>query len=205
MADIATQRIKKELKDMSNADDFEPHILSVELVNNSLFNMIAEIAGPPDTPYANGKFRIDLKIPPKYPFRPPKVSFITKIWHPNISSRTGAICLDILANNWAASLTIKGVLLSLQSLLQDPEPESPLDAMVAHQYKCNRDLFNRTARYWTATYALPDSNLRLEYAEFESKLKEIKVLAPKDATDDQLISALSAHGWQIDRALKALI
>lgn len=205
MVDIAAQRIKRELKEMSNADDFKSRTFTIELVDNSLFHMIAEIAGPPDTPYSGGRFKIDIKIPPKYPFLPPKVVFITKIWHPNISSRTGAICLDILANNWAASLTIRGVLLSLQSLLQDAQPDSPLDAVVAYQYKYDMNLFQRTASYWTAVYASNDPNLRGNFSEFESKLNEIKLLASKDVTDDELISALSSHNWQIDRALNAII
>jgi ubiquitin-conjugating enzyme (huntingtin interacting protein 2) len=77
------------------------------------------------------------------------MKFDTKIWHPNISSQTGAICLDILKDEWSPALTIRTALLSLQALLCNPEPDDPQDAVVASQYKNNRELFNQTAQTWT--------------------------------------------------------
>jgi ubiquitin-conjugating enzyme (huntingtin interacting protein 2) len=68
---------------------------------------------------------VDIIIPPDYPFKPPKMKFDTKIWHPNISSQTGAICLDILKNEWTPALTIRTALISLQALLCAPEPDDP--------------------------------------------------------------------------------
>ena len=68
---------------------------------------------------------MDITIPPDYPFKPPKMKFDTKIWHPNISSQTGAICLDILKNEWTPALTIRTALISLQALLCSPEPDDP--------------------------------------------------------------------------------
>ena len=75
------------------------------------------------------------------------MKFDTKIWHPNISSVTGAICLDILKDNWTPALTIRTALISLQALLCAPEPTDPQDAEVAKQYLSNRALFDQTARY----------------------------------------------------------
>ena len=74
---------------------------------------------------------VDIQIPQDYPFKPPKMKFDTKIWHPNISSQTGAICLDILKNEWTPALTIRTALISLQALLCAPEPDDPQDAEVA--------------------------------------------------------------------------
>jgi ubiquitin-conjugating enzyme (huntingtin interacting protein 2) len=79
--------------------------------------------------------------------------FETKIWHPNISSVTGAICLDILRNEWTPALTIRTALISLQALLCAPEPTDPQDAEVAKQYLSNKKLFEETAREWTKKYA----------------------------------------------------
>ena len=78
-----------------------------------------------DTPYEGGIFYVDIQIPQDYPFKPPKMKFDTKIWHPNISSQTGAICLDILKNEWTPALTIRTALISLQALLCAPEPDDP--------------------------------------------------------------------------------
>merc|ERR1712093_233256 len=93
------------------------------------------LKGPEDSPYEGGTFTIDINIPSQYPFVPPKIKFDTKVWHPNVSSQTGAICLDILKNEWSPALTIRTALLSLQALLSTPEPDDPQDAVVAKQYK----------------------------------------------------------------------
>uniref|UniRef100_A0A1B0D725 UBC core domain-containing protein n=1 Tax=Phlebotomus papatasi TaxID=29031 RepID=A0A1B0D725_PHLPP len=127
--------------------------IKIELINDSWTELKGEIAGPPDTPYEGGKFQLEIKVPETYPFNPPKVRFITKIWHPNISSVTGAICLDILKENWAAAMTLRTVLLSLQALLSAAEPDDPQDAIVASQYKDNYEMFVLTARHWTNAYA----------------------------------------------------
>ena len=82
-----------------------------------------------------------------------KIKIITKIWHPNISSQTGAICLDVLGKEWSPALTIRTALLSIQALLSLPEPDDPQDAEVANMYKTDRALFTQTAKYWTSTFA----------------------------------------------------
>jgi len=81
------------------------------------------------------------------------MKFDTKIWHPNISSQTGAICLDILKNEWTPALTIRTALISLQALLCAPEPDDPQDAVVAQMYKSDLQAFNRKAAEWTQNYA----------------------------------------------------
>merc|ERR1712187_609010 len=105
------------------------------------------------SPYEGGVFEIDIVIPAQYPFEPPKMKFLTKIWHPNVSSQTGAICLDVLGKEWSPALTIRTALLSIQALLSAPEPSDPQDAEVAEMYKSNRELFLQTAKYWTETFA----------------------------------------------------
>lgn len=81
------------------------------------------------------------------------MKFITKVYHPNVSSASGAICLDILKDAWSPVLTLKSTLISLQSLLCSPEPNDPQDAEVAKHYMTSRSSFEDTARYWTHVYA----------------------------------------------------
>ena len=92
-------------------------------------------------------------IPEAYPFQPVKMNFITKVYHPNVSSVSGAICLDILKDAWSPVLTLKSTLISLQSLLCSPEPNDPQDAEVAKHFTSSKQSFNDTARYWTQIYA----------------------------------------------------
>ncbi|KAL0059829.1 Ubiquitin-conjugating enzyme E2 1 [Marasmius tenuissimus] len=81
------------------------------------------------------------------------MKFITKVYHPNVSSASGAICLDILKDAWSPVLTLKSTLISLQSLLCSPEPNDPQDAEVAKHYTTSKASFDDTARYWTHIYA----------------------------------------------------
>eukprot|EP01022_Parablepharisma_sp_SALTPOND_P033815 TRINITY_DN89713_c1_g1_i1.p1 TRINITY_DN89713_c1_g1~~TRINITY_DN89713_c1_g1_i1.p1 ORF type:complete len:262 (+),score=0.97 TRINITY_DN89713_c1_g1_i1:112-786(+) len=149
-----------------------------------------------DTAYEGGTYIIDIEIPPDYPFKPPKMRFETKIWHPNISSVTGAICLDILKNEWTPALTIRTALISLQALLCAPEPKDPQDAEVAKQYLSNRKLFEQTAKEWTKKYAKDPSEI---HAEKVKKLMEIGF--PEEIAK----AALEKHGWDEDAAVNSLI
>merc|ERR1712087_920730 len=116
------------------------------------------MGGPEGTPYDGGHYVIEINIPSDYPYNPPKMKFDTKIWHPNISSQTGAICLDVLGKEWSPALTIRTALLSITALLSSPEPDDPQDAEVADQYKKDRELSNQTAKFWTETYAMESQN-----------------------------------------------
>ncbi|KAG5463233.1 MAG: ubiquitin-conjugating enzyme/RWD-like protein [Olpidium bornovanus] len=112
----------------------------------------ATIMGPSDSPYFGGVFFLNIHFPTDYPFKPPKVSFKTKIYHPNININ-GSICLDILRDQWSPALTISKVLLSICSLLTDPNPDDPLVPEIAHLYKSDRERYEATAREWTRKYA----------------------------------------------------
>ncbi|PPD70943.1 hypothetical protein GOBAR_DD32174 [Gossypium barbadense] len=122
-------------------------------VAEDMFHWQATIMGPPDSPYAGGVFQVTIHFPPDYPFKPPKVAFRTKVFHPNINSN-GSICLDILKEQWSPALTISKVLLSICSLLTDPNPDDPLVPEIAHMYKTDRNKYETTARSWTQKYAM---------------------------------------------------
>ncbi|EPR60341.1 ubiquitin-conjugating enzyme subfamily protein [Toxoplasma gondii TgCatPRC2] len=156
-------RLLKELADiqqLQRAHDAEPaathstsHGVSAQIVGGDIHRWRGFIAGPLGTPYEGGHFTLDIVIPPDYPYNPPKMKFVTKIWHPNISSQTGAICLDILKHEWSPALTIRTALLSIQAMLADPVPTDPQDAEVAKMMIENHPLFVQTAKLWTETFA----------------------------------------------------
>ena len=90
--------------------------------------------------------------PPQYPFKPPKVVFRTRVYHCNVNA-AGEICLDILKDNWSPALTITKVLLSICSLLTDPNPGDPLEPNIAKQLIADKEKHDKTAKEWTERYA----------------------------------------------------
>eukprot|EP00301_Raphidiophrys_heterophryoidea_P015372 c23976_g1_i1.p1 GENE.c23976_g1_i1~~c23976_g1_i1.p1 ORF type:complete len:148 (+),score=19.53 c23976_g1_i1:105-548(+) len=147
---MALKRISKEFKELERDP---PSSCSAGPVADDMFHWRASLIGPPDSPYANGIFELSVYFPTDYPFKPPKVQFQTKIFHPNINSN-GGICLDILKDQWSPALTISKVLLSICSLLTDPNPDDPLVPDIARMYKTNRDVYERTAKEWTQKHAM---------------------------------------------------
>ncbi|KAK9387086.1 ubiquitin-conjugating enzyme/RWD-like protein [Lipomyces mesembrius] len=149
-----SRRIAKEMQD-AQADPQSG--IRLEMVSESdISHLKGYFEGPPGTPYEGGHYQVDIEIPSDYPFKPPRMKFDTKVYHPNISSQTGAICLDILKDTWSPVLTLKASLISLQSLLTSPEPSNPQDAEVAKHYMADRRGFDNTARYWAKVYAGAD-------------------------------------------------
>ncbi|KAK9825128.1 hypothetical protein WJX81_001021 [Elliptochloris bilobata] len=143
-------RIQKELREIERD---KTSGVTVQLNGSSLQRLTGFVEGPRDTPYENGYFVVDIQLDDQYPFVPPKMRFISKVYHPNVSSANGAICLDILKDQWSPALTLKTALLSLQALLSSPEPDDPQDAVVARQYLTDHATFVRTARMWTENFA----------------------------------------------------
>jgi ubiquitin-conjugating enzyme E2 D/E len=115
---MAYKRIQKELSDLQK--DPPPYCSAGPLKGDQL-HWSGTIVGPADSPYADGVFFLDIIFPNDYPFKPPQCKFTTKIYHPNVYS-SGNICLDILKDQWSPALTISKVLLSITSLLTDPNP-----------------------------------------------------------------------------------
>ncbi|KAF2072077.1 hypothetical protein CYY_006597 [Polysphondylium violaceum] len=109
-------------------------------------------SGIQGTPYENGHWVISVAFPDDYPFKPPKVRFETKIYHCNISN-DGAICLDILKDQWTPSLTTDKLMVSIGALLTDPNPNDPLDVVKAGTYRDSQMEYWRQVREWTRIHA----------------------------------------------------
>jgi len=112
------------------------------------------IFGPDDTPWDGGTFKLTLQFTEDYPNKPPTVRFVSKMFHPNIYA-DGSICLDILQNQWSPIYDVAAILTSIQSLLCDPNPNSPANSEAARMYSENRREYNRRVREiveqsWTA-------------------------------------------------------
>lgn len=143
-------RIDKELYRLQN----EPILnISVTPNINNKRELSIVMLGPNDSPYEGGKFKLEMFIGENYPFNPPKIRFLTKIYHPNID-RIGRICLDILKTNWTPALQIRTVLLSLQSLLSEPNISDPLDPTIGTHWKENKNDAIKKAIEYTKLYAI---------------------------------------------------
>lgn len=197
MSNIAQQRVQREFREVVRSQEVADSGVTLSLVNDDLTELAGTIKGPPDTPYEGGIFKLEIKIPETYPFSPPKVRFVTKIWHPNISSVTGAICLDILKDQWAAAMTLRTVLLSLQALLAAPEPDDPQDAVVARQYSDNFAIFKKTAQHWSTTFA----GAKYSFPEFDALLRKLKDMGIDESAARV---ALSSCSWDINKATEQL-
>ncbi len=146
---MALRRLQTELKEITLDP---PSNCSAGLEKEDIYNWYATIIGPEGTPYQGGVFNLKIFFPTDYPFKPPKITFITKIYHPNINSN-GNICLDILKDQWSPALTITKVLLSISSLLAEPNPDDPLVPDIANLYKTDRESFNKKAKAETDKFA----------------------------------------------------
>lgn len=97
----------------------------------------AIIFGPQDTPFEDGTFKLTLEFTEEYPNKPPTVKFVSKMFHPNVYT-DGSICLDILQNRWSPTYDVAAILTSIQSLLDEPNPNSPANSLAAQLYQENR-------------------------------------------------------------------
>ena len=145
-------RIQKELNDFYK--DPPENFYLIPKNEKEIYDLEAGFFGPKDSLYQGGLFRLHILYPIDYPFKPLRCTFITKVYHPNICSTTGKIHIDILRDQWSPSLTIGKILLSISSLLTDPNFDNPLDKQLANLYKTDIYKYECTVREWTKKYAI---------------------------------------------------
>eukprot|EP00928_Gymnodinium_smaydae_P019970 TRINITY_DN176_c0_g5_i1.p2 TRINITY_DN176_c0_g5~~TRINITY_DN176_c0_g5_i1.p2 ORF type:complete len:151 (-),score=40.32 TRINITY_DN176_c0_g5_i1:129-581(-) len=143
------KRIEKETQKL--ATEPPPGVLAQPDKDNYRYFHV-QMAGPEGTPYQGGTYKLELFLPEAYPMEPPKLRYLTKIYHPNID-KLGRICLDVLKDKWSPALQIRTVLLSIQALMSTPEPDDPLDTNVADHFKANKKQAEEQAKQWNDMYA----------------------------------------------------
>lgn len=148
---MSAKRIWKELQLLEESQLL--HCTASPVSKTDIHNWIATITGPENTPFHGGIFYLRIFFPTQYPHVPPKIHFTTPIYHPNINA-AGHICLDILNTNWSPVLTISKVLLSICSLLADPNNQDPLVPEIANLIINDKKQYESVAREWTKKYAM---------------------------------------------------
>ena len=130
-------------------------------------SLLGVLEGPPDTPYENGYFLFKILFPDFFPFPPIKFCFITSIFHPNISEG-GYVCADIFNEQWSPALgSFPKIIYSVQSLLDDPNPDDFMNEIAAKLYKKDRNIYNETVRYYTSQFA--------NYSKFLENVKNFDI------------------------------
>ncbi|XP_064619882.1 ubiquitin-conjugating enzyme E2 L3-like [Lineus longissimus] len=146
----ATRRLAKELEEIRKNDGKVFRAIEVDESNILKWEGMLQTDQPP---YSKGAFRIEIIFPAEYPFKPPKVTFKTKIYHPNIDEK-GQVCLPIIApENWKPATKTDQVIQALAALVNDPEPEHPLRADLAEEYTKDRKKFLKNAEEHTKKHS----------------------------------------------------
>ncbi|KAI3500788.1 hypothetical protein L1887_36613 [Cichorium endivia] len=151
---MSTPARKRLMRDFKRLQNDPPAGISGAPVDNNIMLWNAVIFGPDDTPWDGGTFKLTLQFSEDYPNKPPTVRFISRMFHPNIYA-DGSICLDILQNQWSPIYDVAAILTSIQSLLCDPNPNSPANSEAARMFSENKREYNRKVREiveqsWTA-------------------------------------------------------
>ncbi|PVU95961.1 hypothetical protein BB559_002544 [Furculomyces boomerangus] len=142
MSTPTRRRLFRDFKRLKN--DSPTGIMGTPCADNIMvWNAI--ILGPAETPFEDGTFKLIMNFDESYPNRPPTVRFISEMFHPNVYAN-GDLCLDILQSRWSPAYDVSAILTSIQSLLHDPNPNSPANAEAAALYRENRREYVRRIR-----------------------------------------------------------
>lgn len=151
---MTTPARRRLMRDFKRLQEDPPQGVSAVPTNNNIMLWNAIIFGPADTPFEDGTFRLTIEFTEEYPNKPPQVKFVSKMFHPNVYS-DGSLCLDILQNRWSPTYDVSAILTSIQSLLDEPNPNSPANSLAAQLYLENRREYEKKVhsiveQSWTA-------------------------------------------------------
>ena len=141
----ASQARRRLLRDFRNLEHESAQGYTAAPEADNILKWNAVIFGPDETDWEDGVFKLQMTFPEDYPHRPPEVKFTTPIFHPNVY-KNGNICLDILQRNWSSANDVSSILVSIQSLLTDPNPQSPANGEAARLFTENRPEYVRRVR-----------------------------------------------------------
>ncbi|XP_003427328.1 ubiquitin-conjugating enzyme E2 T [Nasonia vitripennis] len=140
-----SQRLNREIKRLI---DHPPEGI-ICYASDKLNLLTVNVIGPHDSPYKGALFELELEIPERYPFVPPHLKFITPVYHPNIDTQ-GRICMDLLKmppnGGWKPTISLENLIVAVQSLLGNPNPDDPLMVDIAEEYRFNKTEFERKAK-----------------------------------------------------------
>lgn len=142
---MSTPSRRRLMRDLLRLQQDPPEGVSASPQPDNLMIWTAVIMGPPETPFEDGVFKLSLVFDESYPNKAPEVKFVTRMFHPNVYG-DGKLCLDILQGRWSPTYDVAAVLTSIQSLLHDPNPDSPANAQAADFYRNNRAEYVRRVR-----------------------------------------------------------
>ena len=142
---MSTPAKRRLLKDLSAISKYEDESIFARPLEDDIFTWVAIITGPQNTPYEGGTFSLILCFDDEYPSHPPEVSFLSEMFHPNIYPN-GDLCLDIIKNKWSPSYDVLSILLSVQSLLNDPNNESPANPQAAKMHDTDPEEYTQRVR-----------------------------------------------------------
>ncbi|KAJ5620008.1 Ubiquitin-conjugating enzyme E2 [Penicillium lagena] len=153
---------------------------------DDLSQLTVLLTGPPGTPYSQGLWRLHLRMPEDYPHSPPKATFKTRIWHPNMEELTGAVCVDTLKRDWQPKLTLKDVLVTISCLLIHPNPDSALNSTAGAMLQEDYNAFAHQARLMTSIHAPISTDLKDAVTEAKLRGEDAgAVFEEKDNTNFQ--------------------
>ena len=159
--DISGRRLSKELIEASRSKDND---ILLQSIDSSLYKWVGLIKGPPDSPFEDGWFKLSYEIGQRYPAEPPKVKFMTRVFHPNIHFETGEICLEVLkVGHWNAQWTLESVTRAIVNLLLNPNADSPLNCDAGNALREGDKLaFESMARMYTVEFACDETEQMAE-------------------------------------------